>query len=236
MTGRTAGKSIRGEDRPHQLLIFDWDGTLMNSAHKIVTCFQAAARDCAIAVPTRQLVEHQIGLTLEIAWSNIFLSLGESDDPVLLKQATNRYRDYFLEIDQTPMPLYEGVSDGLCQLEEAGYLLAVATGKARRGLEHALDDTDLRKHFVFTRCADEAFSKPHPKMLLDILDYCGCEVDQALMIGDTSYDMDMARNAGVDSLAVSYGVHAEADLLPLASLGCVADFAGVLRAVNQQGA
>lgn len=222
----------QGPPRAHELLIFDWDGTLMDSAHKIVTCFQAAARDCDFPVPEAGLVEHQIGLTLEIAWSNILSALGERESPATLKRASDRYRDYFLEIDQTPTPLYEGVVDGIQQLEEAGYMLAIATGKARRGLDRALGETDLLKHFVTTRCADEAFSKPHPKMLLDILEYCGCEADQALMVGDTTYDMDMARNAGMDGLAVAYGVHAQIDLTPLASLGCVADFAAVLSKIN----
>jgi phosphoglycolate phosphatase len=223
----------QGSHRANELLIFDWDGTLMDSAHKIVTCFQAAARDCDLPVPEAGLVEHQIGLTLEIAWSNILSALGERENPAILMRASDRYRDYFLEIDQTPMPLYAGVVEGIQQLEEAGYLLAIATGKARRGLDRALGETDLLKHFVTTRCADEAFSKPHPKMLLDILEYCGCEADQALMVGDTTYDMDMARNAGMDSLAVAYGVHTEFDLKPLASLGCVADFAAVLSKINQ---
>jgi phosphoglycolate phosphatase len=220
-------------NQPHSLLIFDWDGTLMDSANKIVSCFQAAAFDCGLPVPDTKLVEYQIGLTLEIAWSNILSSMGVPAEPGQFKRASDRYRDHFLELDQTPMPLYQGVVEGIQQLEEAGYLLAIATGKARRGLDRALDETDLRKHFVTTRCADEAYSKPHPKMLLDILEFCGCEADQALMVGDTTYDMDMARNAEMDSLAVAYGVHAEADLLPLATRGCAADFAGVLSNIEQ---
>ncbi len=215
-------------ERRHNLLIFDWDGTLMDSANKIVRCFQAAAEDCQLPVPERLLVEIQIGLSLEKAWSNIFAALKIEESPDLLKRATLRYRDYFLDIDQTPMPLYEGVVEGIEQLEQAGYLLTIATGKARRGLERALAETQLAPHFMYSRCVDEAFSKPHPKMLLDILDYCGCEAGQALMIGDTSYDMQMAINAGVDGLAVSYGVHAQADIQPLASEGCVASFSEVM--------
>ncbi|MCP4008806.1 MAG: HAD-IA family hydrolase [Proteobacteria bacterium] len=218
---------------PIRLLIFDWDGTLMDSANKIVTCFQAAARDCDLPVPGAALVEQQIGLTLEIAWSNILPVLGERADPILAQRASDRYRDYFLEIDQTPMPLYDGVVEGIQQLEENGYLLAIATGKARRGLERALQETDLRRHFVYSRCADEAFSKPHPKMLHDILEFCGCEAHEALMVGDTTYDMDMARHASMDSLAVSYGVHKEHVLTPLASLGCAVDFADVLCRIEQ---
>jgi len=217
--------------RQYSLLIFDWDGTLMDSARKIVRCFQAAARDCELLVPSAGLVEHQIGLTLEIAWSNILASQGVREDPVLLQRASDRYRDYFLEIDQTPMPLYEGVIEGIRALEADGYLLAIATGKARRGLQRALRETDLEKHFVYSRCADEAFSKPHPRMLLDILDFCGCDAKSALMVGDTSYDMEMARNAGVDGLAVSYGVHAKEMLEPLSKLEMAASFNEVMRRI-----
>ena len=219
----------------HSLIVFDWDGTLMDSAGKIVACFQAAARDLDLPVPDAALIEHQIGLTLEIAWSNVFASLRLGETPALLKSASERYRDYFLEIDTTPMPLYSGVKEGLQQLEDAGYLLAVATGKARRGLQRALQGTDLHTHFVYTRCADESHSKPHPQMLLDTLDFCGCEADRALMVGDTTYDMQMARNAGIDGLAVSYGVHPEQRLRPLASMGCAASFTEVIERIHPDG-
>lgn len=213
---------------PYRLLVFDWDGTLMDSANKISSCFQAAARDCSLPVPGHELVEIQIGLSLEKAWENIFKALGVMDEPGLVVRATNRYRDYFLNIDQTPMPLYEGVVEGIQLLDQAGYMLAIATGKARQGLQRALLETELEKNFVYSRCVDEAHSKPHPKMLLDILEYCGCEPGQALMIGDTTYDMEMAANAGVDGLAVTYGVHPESQLRPLASEGCVASFSAVM--------
>jgi len=216
------------QEKKFRLLIFDWDGTLMDSANKISSCFQAAAHDCGLPVPQRELVEIQIGLSLEKAWDNILNEQGVATSPELLQRATKRYRDYFLEIDQTPMPLYAGVAQGIKQLERAGYLLAVATGKARRGLQRALLETDLERHFVYSRCVDEAFSKPHPKMLLDILDYCACDANEALMIGDTHYDMQMAINAGVPGLAVSYGVHPEAQLRPLASEGCVSSFGALM--------
>jgi phosphoglycolate phosphatase len=216
----------------HALIIFDWDGTLMDSERKIVNCFQAAAQDCDLPVPDGALVAHQIGLTLEKAWINIFSSQGVNTMPETVERASDCYRDYFLEIDHTPMPLYDGVVEGIRELEQAGYLLAIATGKARRGLQRALAETDLQKHFVTSRCADEAYSKPHPKMLQDILEYCGCEANRALMVGDTTYDMQMAINANMDGLAVSYGVHARDELEPLASRGCAADFAEVLSLLN----
>lgn len=222
----------RMKTKPYRLLVFDWDGTLMDSANKISSCFQAAALDCGLPVPARELIEIQIGLSLEKAWENIFKALDIDAEPGLLERATDRYRDYFLDIDQTPMPLYEDVVEGIQQLDQAGYLLAIATGKARRGLQRALIETELEKNFVYSRCVDEAYSKPHPKMLQDILAFCGCEPEQALMIGDTTYDMQMAVNAGVDGLAVTYGVHPESQLRPLASKGCVASFSAVMNALQ----
>jgi len=122
------------------------------------------------------------------------------------------------------MPLFPGVTQGLTQLTEQGYLLAIATGKARRGLNRVLDDTGLRHLFVSSRCADEAFSKPHPQMLEDILDDTGVDASRALMVGDTVYDMEMARSAQVAGLAVSYGVHARERLLDCGALACLDSF------------
>lgn len=212
----------------YPLLIFDWDGTLMDSTQKIVRCFQAAAADCGLPLPTEALIKNQIGLSLNKAWLVMFAQLGVAEDPALLERASQRYRDHFFGIDQTPMPLYAGVAQGVKALEDAGYMLAIATGKARRGLTHALQNSGIEANFVTSRCADEAYSKPHPQMLFDVLEFCGYEANQALMIGDTIYDMQMAQNAGMDSLAVSYGVQPEALLGPLASEGCVPSFAALM--------
>ena len=217
----------------YRLIIFDWDGTLMDSAAKIVACFQAAARDLELPEPGSDLVERQIGLSLELAWKNILEVTGETADAKQLASAVSRYRDYFLEIDQTPMPFYEGVEEGIRSLDESGFLLAIATGKARVGLQRSLRETDLERHFVYSRCGDEAFSKPHPQMLLDTLEFCGCEPGQALMIGDTVYDLQMAANAGVDSLAVGYGVQESERLVPMATLGCAGSFNEVVNIVRQ---
>lgn len=213
----------------YRLIMFDWDGTLMDSAAKIVACFQAAASDLDLPEPRRDLVERQIGLSLELAWENILTAQDETIDASRLASAVGRYRDYFLEIDQTPMPLYPGVEEGIRLLDESGALLTIATGKARVGLQRSLRETNLERHFVYSRCGDEAFSKPHPQMLLDTLAYCGCESSQALMIGDTSYDMQMASNAGVDSLAVSYGVQGREVLEPMSTRGCADQFSEVVR-------
>jgi phosphoglycolate phosphatase len=136
----------------------------------------------------------------------------------------DRYREHFLHQDRTDMPLFPGVRAGLADLAQRGYLLAVATGKARRGLQRVLAETGLEELFVVSRCADETFSKPHPQMLIDILDFTGVEAQAALMVGDTVYDMQMARSARVDGLAVSYGVHDRQRLLEHAPVACLDSF------------
>lgn len=142
----------------------------------------------------------------------------------LRERVVARYREHFLHIDQTAMPLFDGVRAGLEEFVDRGYLLAVATGKSRRGLDRVLRETGMDSLFVATRCADEAFSKPHPKMLHDLLDYTGLRSERALMVGDTTYDLQMARTAVMDSLAVSYGVHSRESLLTHAPLACLGSF------------
>jgi phosphoglycolate phosphatase len=190
-------------NRDYELIVFDWDGTLMDSECKIVSCFRAAAADVGVSDPGTEAIRHIIGLGLNEAVQTLFPNV----DDATLEAVVDRYREHFLHIDDTAMPLFSGVEAGLNGLRTQGYLLAVATGKARRGLDRVLKDSGLAAQFAATRCADEAFSKPHPKMLEDLLEQTGVSADRAVMVGDTIYDIQMARNAGVESLAVSYGVH-----------------------------
>ena len=205
------------------LIVFDWDGTLMDSEAKIVRCVQAAAADTGIADPGPAAIRRIIGLGLNEAIATLF----PQEPPAGRAQLIERYRMHFLERDNTAMPLFPGVIDGLTGLAERGYLLAVATGKSRRGLDRVLDETGTRALFAATRCADEAFSKPHPQMLDDILGATGTQPVRSLMVGDTVYDMQMARNAGVAGLGVSYGVHARDELLANGARACVDSFADV---------
>jgi len=202
------------------LIIFDWDGTLMDSETKIVRCIQGAACDLEIADPGAAAIRHIIGLGLQEAMQTLFPD--ESD--ASRQRLVDRYRQHFLEIDNTPMPLFPGVKEALAVLAERGYLLAIATGKARRGLDRVLDETDTRHFFVASRCADEAFSKPHPRMLEDLLELTGINSNRAIMVGDTVYDMQMAGNAGMPGLAVSYGVHSRELLLEHGALACLDSF------------
>jgi phosphoglycolate phosphatase len=207
-------------NRQFDLIVFDWDGTLMDSEAKIVRCMQAAAADVGIPDPGTEAIRDIIGLGLNEAMQVLFPEQASVRRDALVE----RYRQHFLELDNTDMPLFPGVPQGLTQLAEQGYLLAIATGKARRGLNRVLDETGMRHLFVSSRCADEAFSKPHPKMLEDILDETGIDTGRALMVGDTVYDMEMARNAKIAGLAVSYGVHARDRLLGCGALACLDSF------------
>jgi phosphoglycolate phosphatase len=206
--------------RRYELVILDWDGTLMDSAAKIVRCFRAAAADVGVPDPGETAVRNIIGLALDEAMQ----ALLPDENEAMRQRLVSRYRDYFLGLDRTESPLFPGVAGGLRDLANAGYLLAIATGKARRGLERVLGETDLAPLFAASRCADEAFSKPHPQMLHDILEQTGVVTERAIMVGDTVYDLEMARNAGMDSLGVSYGVHERARLLEQAPRGIMDSF------------
>jgi len=189
--------------RPYNLLVFDWDGTVMDSESHIVASVLAAIND--LALPERSAFEAKniIGLGLREAIQTLY----PGSDDKLHDNLIERYRHHFLIANTTPSPLFPGAEALLESLNDAGYLLAVATGKGRGGLDRVLEETGLRAMFVTTRCADESFSKPHPQMLEHIMDFTGCEPDETLMIGDTEYDMEMASNASTPALAVSYGVH-----------------------------
>lgn len=204
----------------HELIIFDWDGTLMDSIAKIVRCFTAALDDVGLPRPDENTIRHVIGLGLSEAVATLLPQVDEGRRA----QVVERYRQHFLHIDQTHMPLFPGVREGLESLLGQGYRLAIATGKARRGLDRVLHDTGTAHFFCCTRCADEALSKPHPRMLKDILEQTRVAPEQALMVGDTTYDMLMARRAGLGSLAVTYGVHGRELLVEHSPLACLDSF------------
>jgi len=200
-----------------RLLVFDWDGTLMDSEERIVACMRAALADAGCAQQPDAAIRNIIGLGLGEA---IAALLPWEPEQVRVRVG-QRYRERFLSGEREPSPLFHGARETLDQLAEAGYLLAVATGKSRRGLERALNTTGLERLFHASRCADEAFSKPHPEMLEQIMAAVGVRPAETLMIGDTEYDMQMAANAGVRGLGVSYGVHAPERLLRHRALHCV---------------
>jgi len=187
----------------YDLIVFDWDGTLMDSTRLISKSLQNACGDIGIAVPSETDALFVIGLGLEDTVRHVAPDL----DIERQRRLAERYRHHFLSMEGFGAPLYDGVPEMLADLHGRGRRLAVATGKARRGLERVLDATGLRPWFEATRCADEGFSKPHPDMLLMLLDITGVEPQRAVMVGDTTHDLELAANAGIDAVAVSYGAH-----------------------------
>jgi phosphoglycolate phosphatase len=213
--------------KPFSLLVFDWDGTLMDSAARIVECVRASAEDLGLNIPDDDSIRNIIGLGLSEAVTTLF----PGSDEQRVDDVVERYRYHFLIKNQTPSPLFPGAEELLQELEGRGYMLAIATGKGRAGLDRVLEHTGLGSFFHATRCADETLSKPHPEMLLQIMDELGAEGKETIMIGDTEWDMQMARNAGAERVAVSYGAHAVERLLrhePLTCLDSIGEFSGWL--------
>ena len=182
------------------LIVFDWDGTLMDSTATIVASMQAAARDLGLPVPDDRAASHVIGLGLQDAMQSVLPGL----DPKSYPRMVERYRYHYLAQDQT-LTLFDGVREMLDDLASQGYFLAVATGKSRVGLSRALSTVGLMSVFDSTRCADETFSKPHPAMLQEITRELGQDMRRTVMIGDTTHDLLMAGNAGAAGFGVHYG-------------------------------
>jgi phosphoglycolate phosphatase len=195
------------------LIVFDWDGTLMDSTGTIVKCIQAAARDLGLKAPDHKTASHVIGLGLADALRLAMPGM----DPRYTQRMVERYRHHYLAGDQD-LVLFEGVREMLADLSQAGYFLAVATGKSRVGLSRALDNTRLISLFDATRCADETFSKPHPAMLQELTRELGQDLKRTVMIGDTTHDLQMAINAGSPGIAVQYGAHPAHELQALSPI------------------
>jgi phosphoglycolate phosphatase len=189
------------------LIVFDWDGTLMDSTAAIVRSIQAAARDLGLPVPDSRAASFVIGLGLQEAMQTVLPGLEAKYYPRMVE----RYRYHYLSRDHE-LVLFDGVRDMLADLAQQGYFLAVATGKSRVGLNRALDQAGLLPVFDSTRCADETFSKPHPAMLMEITRELGQDMNRTVMIGDTSHDLQMAANAGASGIGVHYGAHTPHEL------------------------
>lgn len=198
------------------LIVFDWDGTLLDSAAAIVHAIQASCRDLGLPEPSDERARYVIGLGLGDALRHAVPELSESDYPQMIA----RYRHHFLARDHE-LQLFDGVMRLIPELAARGRMLGVATGKSRAGLNRALAHTGLGAHFHATRCADECFSKPHPAMLEELMDELGVEPERTLMVGDTTHDLRMAKNAGVSGLAVSFGAHPVAALEAERPLACL---------------
>lgn len=213
--------------RRFDLLVFDWDGTLLDSTGAIVEAVKATCRDLDLPEPPDEHARQVIGLGLVDALRHSAPDLAEERFP----QMVERYRYHYLARDHELL-LFDGASELIAELNASGYLLAVATGKSRQGLNRALMHCGLGRYFSATRCADECLSKPHPQMLEELMEELSISTDRTLMIGDTTHDLQMAVNAGVAGLAVTYGAHSAEALEAVdsvARLHSVSELAGWLR-------
>jgi phosphoglycolate phosphatase len=209
-----------------KVVVFDWDGTLLDSTGAISTAIQEAAADLKLPVPSRAEAAHVIGLALPNALKVAVPQVSTEQLPDLIE----RYKFHYFKRDSSLYP-FEGIPEMLDDLLGLRVPLAIATGKSTIGLIRALDNLKWRTKFVTTRCADQGDPKPHPWMLRDICKELGIEPHEALMIGDTTHDLGLAKNAGSPSVAVSYGAHPEsgfAEFSPIATFSRVQDLASWL--------
>jgi phosphoglycolate phosphatase len=200
----------------YELIAFDWDGTLLDSAGAIVRAIQASCCDLGLPPPDDTTARHVIGLGLADALRHAVPAL----PPEQTQAMVERYRFHYLSGDHA-LTLFPGVEAMLGRLLATGHTLTIATGKSRQGLERALDHSGLRRFFSASRCADECHSKPHPQMLEELMAEFGMAPASTVMIGDTSHDLQMAANAGVDALAVTYGAHPHGHLREYAPTACL---------------
>lgn len=203
----------------YDLIVFDWDGTVVDSIGVIAGSIQAACRDLGLTEPTDTVARHVIGLGLSEALRQAVPGLHESKRDDLVE----RYRYHYLAQDETIL-LYEGAFQTIVELHAAGHWLAVATGKSRRGLERSMKASGMEPYFHATRTADQTFSKPNPAMLLEIMDELGILAQRVLMVGDTTHDLQMARNAGVDAIGLTHGAHPAENLLAMKPMALLDSF------------
>ena len=197
----------------YDLIVFDWDGTVMDSTAVIVGSIQAACRGLGLAAPDDEAARQVIGLGLDQALRLAVPHAPEAKRPNLVAL----YRHHFM-VQSEAIPLYDGARETIIELHNAGYLLAVATGKSRAGLERALNDSGLKDYFHATRTADVTCSKPDPAMLLELMEELAVDTGRTLMVGDTTHDLLMAQNAGVAGVGISHGAHTAAALAAAAPL------------------
>lgn len=204
--------------RKTSLVVFDWDGTLMDSIGRIVSSMRNTAEHSQLPIPAEVDVKNSIGLSLEPTLERLFGVLSARQKDLFLR----RYRDEYVELNETPSPLFPDTHRTLTALTESGYQLAVATGKARRGLQRVLSESQLASFFATSRCASESAGKPDPQMLYEIMNELDVPAEQTIMVGDSVHDMKMAVAAKVLPVGVSFGVH-NAEQLKSAGAAWVVD-------------
>jgi len=199
------------------LIIFDWDGTLIDSIPWIVHCLQKAGELCGCLIPEVQAAQDVIGLSIHKAVEALF----PGTDEQTRQRLVSHYSETYLSKQLSQDDLFAGVYDMLLSLRQQGYQLAVATGKTRHGLQQALQATGTETLFSATRCADETASKPDPLMIREIIEQVGVSAERTLMVGDSIHDLQMAANASIKAIGVSCGAHSKAVLQHYQPLLCL---------------
>jgi phosphoglycolate phosphatase len=210
------------------LIVFDWDATLVDSADRIADCMVSALNKMNIEEIDHKSAKQIIGLGLDEA----IIALRPDFSSQEVSDCKELYREFFLAKKDSPSPLFDGVLETLNELKSAGHFLAVATGKSRQGLDRELRGLNLETVFDATRCADETRSKPHPCMLYELLDEFQYEPHQCIMVGDTTYDMEMAKSISMPCVAVNYGAHSEEQLLSCDPLALIDDICRVKEVIE----
>lgn len=206
------------------LYIFDWDGTLCDSTRKIAKCMIGASEALKLPPITEKDVFNIIGLGLPEAIRVLFPEITDRD----LQRVRQGYSERFIVDDQVPSELFAGVEEALAALKNSNVHIALATGKSRKGLNRVLKSLAWHDYFDSTRCADETASKPSPVMLHELLAEFARKPEQAVLIGDTEYDMAMAQSASMPRIAVSYGAHHVDRLRPYSPVMCVDSISEIL--------
>ena len=209
----------------YKLLIFDWDGTLCDSVTTISNCIQHAAKQQGLPIPSFAEASNIIGLGLKEAVTYLFPN---ADDEVIAA-VVQSYSSYYREKNAGPTDFFPQVLEVLAEIKQSGYLIAVATGKSRAGLNRAFAASDIQDLFHDSRCADETASKPNPLMLAELLEKFDVSADQALMVGDTEFDLDMAQQINMPRLGVTYGAHAKDRLLKFEPIACIDCFSDLVK-------
>ncbi|WP_461482402.1 HAD-IA family hydrolase [Porticoccus sp.] len=211
-----------------KLLVFDWDGTLCDSLARIVLCIRCAAEEVGLPPPENDAARDIVGLGLVDALQTLFPGIEHRQ----ILAMRDSYSRHFVEFDREPSPFFDGVFETLEALRAEGYLLTVATGKSRRGLDRVLRARGLSDFFHGSRCADETAGKPDPKMLLELMAEFRASPVHTLMVGDTEFDLAMAASAGTPSVGVSYGAHHPRRLMKYQPLACIEQFSEIRQVVK----
>ncbi len=201
------------------LIVWDWDGTLANSTGMITDAIVSAAAQVGLPALDPLAASNIIGLGLKESIHALFGHISAEKAQALAKQYTANYY-----AGESEIPLFEGAADTIKTLHKRGFKLAVATGKGRRGLNLALEHCGLSPYFHATKTVDECFSKPHPQMLDELMDELIVRPERTLMVGDTSYDLQMASNAGVPAVAVTFGAQSRDKLNSYNSIAMFTQF------------